>query len=163
MNICPSVLVMNQTKIANKVLGGRPACQALPIDGGDWGSGARGRPWSPVTHSQRAPSPAIVATWGLISNQSACKFLQQQEKATLKASSIQSLPASCWATWVMLRSHPQATAGWSRPQKQPCLMKTPCLQGKYPIWAVRDIQGLGGSQKGNGGRDWRGARVGWGS
>lgn len=44
---------MNQTKIANKVLGGRLACQAWPVDGGDWGAGARGRPWNPVTHSQR--------------------------------------------------------------------------------------------------------------
>ena len=82
MNICPSVLVMNQTKIANKVLRERPACQAWPVDGGDWGAGARGRPWHPVPHSQRVPSPAVVATWGLVSHWSACRLLQQQEEAT---------------------------------------------------------------------------------
>lgn len=66
-NICPRVLAMNQTKTANKVPGRRPACQAWPDDGGDQGTGARGSPWDPVTHPQRAPGPAVVATWGLVS------------------------------------------------------------------------------------------------
>lgn len=152
---------MNQTKIANKVLGGRLACQAWPVDGGDQGAGARGRPWSPVTHSQRAPSPAVVTTWGLVSNQSACQFLQQQEKATLKASSIQSLPASCWATWGTLCSHPQAIGGRSRPQKQPCLMKTPASRVSTQSGlsgAFRDGEDLrGGVVAGAGmGRGWDG-------
>lgn len=39
MNTCPSVLMMNLTKIANKVLGGQ-ACQSCLRDGGAWVRGA---------------------------------------------------------------------------------------------------------------------------
>lgn len=47
MNTCPSVLMMNLTKIANKVLG-RQACQICLHDGGAWVHGA-GKLYSLVT------------------------------------------------------------------------------------------------------------------
>lgn len=47
MNTCPSVLMMNLTKIANKVLG-RQACQTCLHDGGAWVHGA-GKLYSLVT------------------------------------------------------------------------------------------------------------------
>lgn len=73
MNICPRVLMMNQTKIANKALQGRPACQAHPVMEGLEVQG-KGQGLEPSDSFPQGTGAPAQATWSLVSP-TTCKLL----------------------------------------------------------------------------------------
>lgn len=109
MNTCPSVLMMNLTKIANKVLGGQ-ACQACLHDGGARVHGA-GRRHSLVTRASQPASCCYRKTY--------TKVLQLPLSGSFQSLQI---PRS---TLKVPRGHSQLTL--QTPQSAPVQWKPLCL------------------------------------